>query len=71
MSFDEEPDAPLHGECQAEIARLDRIATELQVTCDKQSKRIAYLLDRMKLIIGEPINAEFIAEQALNEFLGE
>ena len=54
----------------AQAEAQQTIATELQVTCDKQSKRIAYLLDRMKLIIGEPINAEFIAEQALNEFLG-
>lgn len=29
MSFDEEPDAPLHGECQAEITRLVSKIAEL------------------------------------------
>lgn len=30
MSFDEQPDAPLHGECAAEIARLEGVVESLK-----------------------------------------
>ena len=46
MSFDEQPDAPLHGECAAEIARLERQRDELNSLCKFNEKIMLDLLQQ-------------------------
>lgn len=41
MSFDEQPDAPLHGECAAEIARLEQQRDELAAQVDVMRAALA------------------------------
>ncbi|MFA6125479.1 hypothetical protein [Sphingomonas sp.] len=54
MSFDEEPDGDLHGECAAEIARLTELVrwayTKLHRT-NFTSMDDALKLDEMKLLL--------------------
>lgn len=41
MSFDEEPDAPLHGECAAEIAQLSDDLAESRAECERLRAELA------------------------------
>ncbi len=57
MSFDEEPDAPLHGECAHAIHELQAQLAASQAECEKQKQHraedIRDLFERGKLYLSE------------------
>lgn len=62
MSFDQEPDPPVHGECAAEIAKLNK---ELEIT-----RRVCRIVKRLTEDAGDPMITAFckaVFESVLND----